>query len=369
MIVLIPSYKRADILHHVIRSVINCDTDGIDDRILILVVNNYPLNQQIVNSVISQFNFINNFECETVHREKTIPAIESWFSAIFSTAEENEVVCLLGDDDILMPWGLKNRYLQIRRSQADMLLSDFYQRLYFFHGGEKCWLDCEMPIQPAADLQTVPWDYLPAKHPEASFMSNHCYRNTKSFRRGFEAAMKWCKVQDWVPVEFATGNIPFYMAYAIKSSGGKVVALHEKSVLRGSVADEAVFQDYSDGGNTAFYCLLIYDTFSNKNLHTDLQVFMELRLIYKRAFLYRFLSIIKNKRIPVNLCIRTMRHSGINFRDLLVRESLSNIYTILQMIPGLRGYRLKKRAKSDTLKQTYEFLQIIGSLQSKDNTH
>jgi len=359
MIVLIPSYKRTEILHWVIRSVVDCDTRGIDERILILVVNNYFPNRQVVDSIISGFNFENNFECRVIHREEKMPAIESWFSAIFATAHEDEVVCLLGDDDILLPWGLKNRYHQISQSKADMLLSDFYQRLYFFQRGEKCWLDCEIPTPPVVDVPAVPWDYLPAKHPEASFMSNHCYRNTESFRRGFETAMTWCQAQDWVPFEFATGNSPFYMAYAIKSSGGKVVALHEKDVLRGSVADEAMFQDYADGGNTAFYCLLIFNTFANKALHADLEVFDELRLIYRRAFLGGFLSIINNKRISIATCMETMRHSGINFSELLARESLSNVHGILRMILGLRGYHLKKRAKSDTLKHTHELLQIV----------
>lgn len=369
MIVLIPSYKRTEILHWVIRSVVDCNTRGIDERILILVVNNYFPNRQIVDSIVSEFNFENNFECKVIHREEAIPAIESWFSAIFTTAHEDEVVCLLGDDDILLPWGLKNRYHQISQSQADMLLSDFYQRLYFFQHGKKCWLDCETPTPPVVDLPAVPWDYLPAKHPEASFMSNHCYRNTESFRRGFETAMRWCQAQDWVPFEFATGNSPFYMAYAIKSSGGKVVALHEKDVLRGSIADEAMFQEYADGGNTAFYCLLIYDTFANKALHADLQVFDELRIIYRRAFLGGFLSIINNKRISIATCMETMRHSGINFGQLFTHANLSTIHSILRMIPWLRGFRLKRHAKSDRLKQTDEFLQIISSSHCKEGNH
>jgi hypothetical protein len=361
MIVLIPSYKRTEILHYVISSVINCDANGIDERILILVVNNYFPNHQVVDSIVLQFDFLDRFECEVIHRKETIPAIESWFSAIFSTAREDEVVCLLGDDDILMPWGLKNRYYQITHSRADMLLSDFYQRLYFFHGGKDCWLDCELPSPPASDIEAISWNYLPAKHPEASFMSNHCYRNTKAFRKGFDAAMTWCHAQDWLPVEFATGNCPLYLAYAIKSTGGKVVSLHEKDVLRGSVFEEAIIQDYADGGNTAFYCLLIYDTFSNQTLHTNLHVFNELREVYKRGFTSSFLSIISNKRISVNMLLKTMRHAGINFRQLLTRTSLLNIYSIIPMILFLRGYRLKKRAKSGALKQTYEFLQIIGS--------
>jgi len=369
MIVLIPSYKRTDILHFVIRSVIDCDTRGIDERIHILIVNNYFPNKQVVDSIISQFNFQNNLECEVIHREKTIPAVESWFSAIYTTAEEDEVVFLLGDDDILMPWGLRNRYHQIRQSQADMLLSDYYQRLYFFQGGKKCWLDCEMPSPPVEEISAVPWDYLPAKHPEASFMSNHCYRNTEGFRRGFEKAMTWCHSQNWVPVEFATGNCPFYLAYALKSSGGQVVTLHEKDVLRGSIVEEVMDQDYADGGNTAFFCLLIYNTFSNQTLHADLHPFGSLRSIYKQAFIGSLISIINNKRISIKMLTKTMRHSGINLYQLFTLSSLNNIHSLIRMFPWFRGYRLKRRARLDTLQTTNEFLQIISITHNKINTH
>jgi hypothetical protein len=359
MVVLIPSYKRTEILHWVIRSVVNCDIQGIDERVLILVVNNYYPNKAVVDSILAQYRFEGNLEYLVLHREKTLPAVESWFSAMFTIAQEDEVVVLLGDDDILLPWGLKNRYHQIRETQADMLLSDFYQRLYFFQGGEKCWLNCEMPKPPIPNLAAIPWDYLPAKHPEASFISNHCYRNTEAFCKGFETAMSWCKAQDWVPIEYATGILPFYMAYATKSSGGVVVSLHEKCVVRGSVADEAMYQDYSDGGNMSFYSLLIYDTFSNKNLHCDVTIFDALHRVYRRAFFSGLLSILTNKRIHLSVLLKTMRHSGIQFRDFGARESLLNIQAIVRMIPGLRGYRLGKREKMNILQSTSELIGFL----------
>lgn len=360
MIVLIPSYKRVEILHWVIRSVLNCDIQGINERILILVVNNYYPNKEKINSILAQFNFDGNFENQVIHRKKTLPAVESWFSAIFSMADENEVVILLGDDDILLPWGLKNRYRQIEKIQADMLLSDFYQRLYFYEGGEKCWLSCEMPKFPVKATDAVPWGYLPANHPEASFISNHCYRNTETFRKGFAVAMSWCKTQEWVPIEYATGNLPFYMAYAIKSCSGKVVALHEKSVLRGSIVNEAMLQEYSDGGNTAFYALLIYEIFSNKNLHNDITIFEALHQVYRQAFVGGFLSIFLNRRIGLNVLKKTIKHAGIRFRDVLDPKLLLNFYVILRMIPGLRGYRLKKIGKSGMIKNTCELIDFVS---------
>ena len=39
MIVLIPSYKRTEVLENVVKSVLKCDINGINERILILIVN------------------------------------------------------------------------------------------------------------------------------------------------------------------------------------------------------------------------------------------------------------------------------------------------------------------------------------------
>ena len=54
-----------------------------------------------------------------------------------------------------------------------------------------------------------------------------------------------------------------------------------------------------------------------------------------------------------------MRHSGITLTDFFNWASLNNLYSILRMIPGIRGYRSKKIAKSDKLELTNEFLDYI----------
>ena len=187
-------------------------------------------------------------------------------------------------------------------------------------------------------------------------MSNHCYRNTLAFQDGLKTALSWCEAQDWVPVEYATGILPFYMAYATRASGGVVVALHEKSVVRGCLADEAMYQEYSDGGNVAFYGLLVYDTFSRATLHRDIAEFEELRQIYRRVFVSGFFSILTNRKIRFGVLLKTMRHCGVRFRGLLTREIILSIMGMIRLIPGLRGYQLRRRGKSHELQDTSELI-------------
>lgn len=357
MIVLIPSYKRTEILHWVIQSVVQCDTQGIDERILILIVNNYYPNREEIDLVVSEFCFEGHFECEIIHREKMLPAIESWFSAMFSKAAEDEVVILLGDDDILLPWGLISRYSAISKQKADMLISNFFQRMYFFDKGEKYWADFRMPAVPTSvGEQALPWVYEPSQHPRLTFVSNHCYRNTAGFRKGLETAVGWCSAQNWVPVEFATGNLPGYLPFAIKQSGGSVISTDRVTVIRGSIVEEIKYQEYSDGGDTSFYCLLIFNTFNNPSLHPDLSIYNETRHIHLRTFLSGVVGILKNRRISKRALWDTVRRSGISIQDMLTRELLNNWVSFAKMLPGIRGFRLKQVARNGHLATTREFI-------------
>jgi hypothetical protein len=361
MIVLIPSYKRAEILHWVIRSVVNCDTQGIDERILILVVNNYYPNRAFVDSIIAKFRSEKEFECRVIHREKTLLAVESWFSAMFSIAQEDEVVVLLGDDDIVLPWGLKKRYHHIIQQRADMLLSDFESRIYFFREGKECWYVGDELKVPVSEVLPQEWDIYPAPHPEPSFMSNHCYRNTANFRKGLELAFSWCATQDWIPPEFRTGILPYYLPYCIKYSDGKVISLQEKCVLRGAVAEEMFYQDYSDGGNSAFYALCCYNTFVNRKLHFEIEAFYELQDFFRNQFLKGFFTIFFNWKISTKCLVKTISESKLTGWDLLDRRVIRGIPSVLGQVPGLKGLRLRRRkASNEDLIPTGHFLENIN---------
>lgn len=364
MVVLLPSYKRTDILPLVIRSVVSCDITDIDERIVLLVVNNYFPNKEIVDSIIEDCEFPKEITCKVIHRKEPKVPIESWFSAIFTVAQDNEVVCLLGDDDILMPWGLKNRYRQITESNADMLLTDYYDHIFFFDKGKQYRFDGDLSNFSSQEIAPVDWEYMPKDHPNASFMSNHCYRNTKNFRLGYETTMTWSRAQSWVPLVVASGNCPFYMAYAIKSVGGSVIATHEKNVLRGSVVEEALIQDYADGGNSSFYALLIYDTFNNSSLHRDLKAFEGLRRIYRRSFIINILTILTNKNIGFKSVYETMKSSNISFLQVFLSCGWMNLRVGFKTQRWLKEYRLKMHIKSGEFKTVDHLIAGLGKGQA-----
>jgi hypothetical protein len=367
MVVIIPSYKRTFLLKYVIQSVLDCQVSRIDERILILVVNNFIPNKDVVNEIVENVEVFGKFYCKAIHREFKMSPIESWYTALFTNAKYNEVVVLLGDDDVLLPWGLENRFCEVTKTNSDMLLSDFYDQIYFFNNGTDYWMDCPTPELPPIRATAVEWEGLSGTRPLASFLSNHCYRNTDSFMRGFKTAMYWCRSQNWVPMEIATANFPLYIAHAIKAANGKVVALSEKSVLRGSISEEIRVQDYADGGNSAFYHLLIYNTFSNAELHQNLHYYDGLCAHYKRGFIGGVLSIFQNKTIEWKLVTKTLKKSKFGFNEFFAFALLSNIRSLVRLFPWFRGYRIRKIERSEKLLPMMDFGHYIKGAAFKND--
>lgn len=357
MLIILPSYKRTDILPWVIKSILRCDVSNITERKKVLVVNNFPANRDIVDGIVGQFMDEVNFTCCAIHRQVTMPGIDSWFSAVSEYADEDEVIFLLGDDDLMLPWGLKERYREIMECKADMLLSDFADRIYFFEKGQKYWMPDSLPEKALQDKCARQWEFWPAKHPEASFMSNHCYRNTACFRRGLDLAFAWCDSQSWLKREVRTGMLPFYLPYAITIAGGKVASLKSKCVIRGAVAEEAIKASYADGGNTAFYNLCAFDVFENRALPLYEERLAGVGAHFKPAVIGGFMTMLFDKKIPLQTLVLTFKHAGFRLTNLICADVFHGVITVCINVLGLRGARLRLRRRSKSLLATEQIFR------------
>lgn len=352
MLILIPSYKRTEILPLVLKSVFQSDVSGIDERKDVLVVNNYPPNRDTVDLIVRESVPQNGFTCRAIHREVTIPAVDNWFSAVAECAAEGEAVFLLGDDDLMLPWGIRDRHREVMRHDADMLISDFSDRIFFFDRGQKYWLCGSIPAEEQQEKSARQWEFFPARHPEASFMSNHCYRNTAAFRKGLELAFVWCDTQSWLERPVRTSMLPFYLPYAVAVCGGRIYSLQSKCVLRGAVAEEAMKMSYSDGGNTSFYHLCAYSIFANRALPQYQERLAAVCVRFKPGIFSGFLTILVDKNVPLRDLVTTFRHSGLRLGELASASVLASAGAVLVKLAGLRGVKLRLRARSKSLLPT-----------------
>jgi hypothetical protein len=305
-----------------------------------------------VDAVVATFADKAEFPCHVLHRSETLAAVDSWYSAVATHASEGEAVVLLGDDDLLVPWGLEDRYRELVRTQADMLLSDFADRLYFFDEARRFWMTGPMPSQGDQAKQVCLWEFSPAKHPEASFVSNHCYRNTPGLRRGLDLAFAWCDSQTWLARGVRTAMLPFYLPYAITLTGGRVMALHSKCVLRGACAEEAIRSAYADGGNVAFYGLCAYDIFANRSLPNYSERLSAVCARFRASILRGLLTIPLDGGITLDALVKTYTHAGLQWSDLLSRDVLHGITKVAVRLLGLRGARLRMMGRFGTLPRT-----------------
>lgn len=350
MIILLPSYKRTSILSLVIDSILLCETDGIEERICIVIVNNYYPNKSIIEDIVSEKSFRGQFSYKIIHREVTLPAVESWFAAIFESAAENEVVFLHGDDDLMLPWGLKNRFQAISSTNADMLISDFYQRVYFSDDGKQYALISDEPICRITDSRLTEWQFCANHHPRASFISNHCFRNTSLLKSAFETAILWSKTQDWVPYAFATGSLPLYMSFAVHHCGGKVVDLSTKCVLRGALVSETTSREYADGCSTAFYSLLLYQIFNSCKVHEDAYIIDSHKKIYLESIRANIISLLIDRPTSWSVIRETLDRSELDLRQIVKPSHFirGSVMACLKKIPGMRGFRVKKAIKQNS---------------------
>jgi hypothetical protein len=352
MLIIVPSYKRSECLHWVLKSIYQCEVSEITEKKRIVVVNNHPPSREIVDRIVGAFACDTTIACHTLHRKETIAATDNWFSAVSEFAAEGETVVFLGDDDLMLPWGLQSRIREIKFHQADMLLSDFADRIYFFDKGRKYWMSGPMPSEANQATSACSWDFYPAKHPEASFIGNHCYRNTPGFRRGLELAFAWCDSQAWLDRKVRTSMLLFYLPYAITLAGGKVISLHAKCVLRGASADEAIQSTYSEGGNVIFFNLCAYDVFANRGLPKYTERLALVCAHFERSIRCGFLPMLFDKNVSVVDLAATLKHAGLGLQKLASTDLLRGLPRVAIDHLGLRGGRLRLLRRSGSLQET-----------------
>lgn len=366
MIIFLPTYKRTTILPVVLQSILSADTQGIDERLLILVHNNYWPAKDLVEKIVSTLSEGTLFSYMVIHRRETLVPLDGWIDAILSTAYEGETIIILGDDDLLAPWGIRNRYREINRLDADFLLSDYVERVYFYDKGRLCWPNLpRMPVSKG-DEQAVDWIFSLPSHLKTPAIHNHCYRNTPYFRDALKIAFDWCESQSWVPRTYSTGLIPSYLAYTVQTAGGRVVWLPEASVIRGAVYEESIRQDYADGGTVSFYSLLTLNTFTKAPFLGDLSQYENLRHTYLKSLRAGIWETFGNPNVDFSMIGAGLKESRLSWFDLFGPELL-NWRAVLRVFPLFRGWRLKKIARNgNALILTQDFLRQLQSQYASD---
>lgn len=364
MLIVIPTYRRNATLKWVLKSLVQCRTQSIPEPIRVLVVNNYPPAREEIIAIVSDFSHEKRFEWDILCREKTLPPIENWYSAILERSIPNEVVFINSDDDLFLPWSLVDRFEEINRLDADLLHAQIDSGLFFCRQSSSIVYLSELPSAKRCSADLIDfgriYDYVP------QHISNHCYRNTEHFRAGLARAMGWCHAQDWLDFDKRTLNIPLYLSYAVLLSGGRVAGLPRKCVVRGISADEIRQAKYGvPNWNHGFIHICALGVLGNADLK-DIHQLDLIRRQYSDQFVKWFPTYLVDSRVSPRALLETMHRVHFPGSRLLSAKMLTGFGLIVKDLFRLRGFGLKRRCKRDSM-PIEVFLQRIAGLYVHEN--
>lgn len=361
MLIVIPTYKRNACLKWVLKSLIQCRTENITEPIRVVVVNNYPPARDEIRTIVCEFSRDKRFLWDVLYRESTLPPIENWYSAIFELALPDEVVLLHGDDDLFLPWSIEKKFAEACRLNVDLLLSQIGLGLFFGEQTRKVLYTSSLPSESksCAEILNIGqvYDYAP------QHVSNHCYRNTKSFKSGYAKAMSWCNAQDWVKYILRTANFPLYMSYAILLSGGRVGGLRSKCIIRGSDAEENRQLKYgTHEENHGFMHLLALGVLNNSELKEFSQL-DSVRSAYTDPFIAWAITYLCDSRVGYTMLFETLRKLEFPVSRLFSYKAIHGFKLLFAELFGLRGVRLRRQMRYNSI-PTETFMERLAALSS-----
>jgi hypothetical protein len=347
MLIVIPTYRRNATLKWVLQSLVQCRTESIPEPIRVLVVNNYPPGKEGITAIVSDFSHEKRFEWDILYREKTLPPVENWYSAIFVKALPNEVVFINSDDDLFFPWSLENRFAEIDRLGVEMLLAQIDSGLFFCKQATRTYYVSDSLEMAECSASLLNMRNVCSFNPQ--HLSNHCYRNTEEFRAGYEKAMSWCNAQDWLDYHSRTLFITLYLPYAILLSGGTVAGLRRRCIIRGRDAEEIAEARYGvPSWSHGFAVLCALGVLGNAELK-DIQQLDTIRIQYREEFARWFLTCLRDPRVDRSVLFETLRRVDFPIAQLLSVKTLYGIKLILADLMRVRGVRLQRACARNSI--------------------
>lgn len=364
MLVVIPTYKRNYCLHWVLQSIVQCHVDAVPEKIRVLIVNNYPPAAKEIRGIVSQFHKYSRFEWDILYRKISLAPVDNWYSAITEMALPDEVVYLHGDDDIFLPWALQDRFLAIKRCDADMLLSRWQSRIVFDEESNNVLIEYERSIIEKRPINRDPKEVTlgDVDHWGSAFISGHVYRFTEHWRNALALCFKWANSQEWLDNNTNTLMIPYYLPIAIKLLGGKLFGLDTVCVLRGAERQELNRAPFGvPGWNSGFLAMAAYQILCNSEL--GMEPLLNASRAANRKMAIQWLPTLffdKNINKVARKKMLSMAKLTITVGDLT--GILRGLRIIIGEVSGLRTHRLNRKfGTSDTVSAS-EFLRDLEVL-------
>jgi len=363
MLIVLPFYDRLKIFPLVLDSIISSGIEDIQENVKLVVVNNNHKLIKEVDDCIKNLKNNGDVDIFSVHRNPPMAPLDSWFDAIKNFSVEGEAVALIGDDDLAVKGGFKKRLDALEVNKCDFLLCKYFDRLFFYDNIKSFWYSGEDNIiNNFKNLIVEEYVYTEPNGVEASFMSNHTYRNSKHLWDGFELAKRWASEHEdrGIPSSLATATIPFYLSYTIAIVGGTINQANIYPVIRGGIVEDITSRQYSGGGSTALFGLLNLDVLSNKVKTLDQNSFKLLKNRFEKAITKGIIGIIFSKDIKINILLYLLKSSNFRLSNLVSLTLFFNVFLLISKIKFLRGFRLKRVKNLESYTNLDNFIKKVS---------
>lgn len=266
MLVIIPTFKRLESLKWVIISLLNAKLPLLKSKPRLVVLNNYPPNsfavEELVNKIFDEHSKSEDWQLLFKHRQKTVPPVVNWYSAINEFAMSEEIVFLHGDDDLFLRNDLKERYEIIVQNKADIFVSNFHGGLTFID---------ENKFHTKNYEELINYKEIPSLNNEkfisSPFISAQVIKKSSYFDRAYQLCHDWINQLNWADFKQTSLMLPFYLPIAIEFLGGKVISTQKKYVLRGTSLLDRTNSPYGvPTWNSGYVALFTQGVLTNSDL-------------------------------------------------------------------------------------------------------
>lgn len=356
VLVVIPTYKRIESLGLVLQSLMNCVLPTISGPFRILIVNNYPPNDEAVVQVIKEAREIHDsakkWQWLYLNRQKSIPPVENWYSAIDQYAYDGDVVFLHGDDDLFLKDSIVGRFEALKAASSDILVTPFYGGITFSGNKILVWdADWKQRLGHGQMVQDSDrWITTP-------FISSQVFFWNQKFLSAKAEALKWANEQPFIEPSQRYLMMPYYIPLAYSIFGFKVAYQDRVYVLRGSSLDDRLTGRYGvPGWNSGFLNLLAFDVLQNETLRENTYLSFEKKNL-TNMISYWFWAILFDKTVKRKYVFFLLRRSGIRFDVIQV---LCGIKLVINEMLNLKAGRIRMRFRRDkNVVRSDEFVKML----------
>jgi len=344
MLIVIPTFKRTESVRLVLRSLLCCELPPGDEEFRVAVVNNFPPNKLEINKVVEE---VWNSSAQSakwkmilIHREKTLPLIENWYSAIHALAKENEIFILQGDDDLFTPWSLVSRYSAFLESKADAILTHSISGLTFLERKTGVHYSGSVPIKNLGTGKLIHLDFRNVEGYSPVFIGSHAYLYNQAFRDALVKVDDWTSKDLWLDHHHRTIMYAYFIVIASIHLGAKINGLDSFCCIRGTSLNEKLQTPYNSSreANSSFLSLVMLLIFQNEDLKKSKNELATTIGATQRVAADWFLTNYLDKRVDGHLLKRLLRLNPVRMK---LNNWLFGFKVILQQHLALKYIRLR----------------------------